>query len=144
MDLFEELIMASPFAIYEEFSTIDGAMYTFANNPTMIGILLAICLAIMIYFFYAAFNLKQESSSSSTPAVLGIILALMTTAGSLLHPQPAKQSTSAHHYRSTSEAVNAKWQPLASLGIVGTGSTMLRRKKRRSTSYLGRSEARRR
>lgn len=131
--------MTSPFATYEEFANVDGAMYTFANNPTVIGILLAIGFAITIYFFYASFGLKQESAGQSS-AVLGIVLALVTTAGSLLQSQPPKQSPStAHRYRSPETTVSSKkWQPLALLGIVGTGGTLLRRKKRRSAAQSGR------
>lgn len=140
--------MTSPFATFEEFSEVNGAMYTFANNPTMIGILLAICLAITIYFFYASFNLKQETVTHTPPAVLGIILALVTTAGSLLHTQSPKQTPSAQRYRSAETAVTAKsmtkkWQPLALLGMVGTSSTLLRSKKRRSAGQSGRSMKRR-
>lgn len=124
--------MTSPFATYEEFSNVDGAMYTFANNPTVIGILLAICLVITIYFFYASFGLKQENTTKSS-AVLGIVLALITTAGSLMQSQPAKQSPSASHRHRSPESVSAKqWQPLALLGMIGTGGSLLRSKKRRS------------
>jgi uncharacterized membrane protein len=138
--------MTSPFATYEEFSNVDGPMYTFANNPTMIGILLAICLAITIYFFYASFGLRQETTTKSS-AVLGIVLALITTAGSLIQSQPAKQSPSTSHRHRSSETVSAKnsvkqWQPLALLGMIGTGGTLLRSKQRRA-SRSNRSRTRR-
>jgi drug/metabolite transporter (DMT)-like permease len=123
--------MTSPFTTYEEFAEVNGAMYTFANNPTMIGILLAIALAITIYFFYASFHLRE--TAGKTPTVLSIVLALVTTAGSLLHSQPAKQSPSATHRHRATETVSVKkWQPLALLGMVGTSSTLLRTRKGRS------------
>ncbi|NJO80938.1 MAG: hypothetical protein HC827_22175 [Cyanobacteria bacterium RM1_2_2] len=136
--------MTSPFATYEEFAEVDGAMYTFANNPTMIGILLAICFAITVYFFYASFNLKQETTGK-TPAVLGIVLALVTTAGSLLHSQPPKQSPSAtNRHRSTETTVSSKkWQPLALLGMMGASTTLVGSKKRRSAARPGRRANRR-
>lgn len=133
--------MTSPFATYEEFSNVDGAMYTFANNPTVIGILLAICLAITIYFFYASFGLKQETTTKSS-AVLSVVLALITTAGALVQSQPAKQSPSSHRPRATEAASAKQWQPLALLGMIGTGGTLLRSKKRRSARSV-RSRVRR-
>ncbi|MCY7285644.1 MAG: hypothetical protein LH679_19880 [Cyanobacteria bacterium CAN_BIN43] len=45
--------MSSPFSSFKEFSDAKGPIYTFANNPTMIGFLLVVSLAITVYFFYA-------------------------------------------------------------------------------------------
>jgi hypothetical protein len=120
--------MSSPFSSFKEFSEAKGPIYTFANNPTMIGFLLVVCLAITVYFFYASYTMKVETHAK-TPKAIGLLL--MAGAASILGmefaPQSPKQPETSRH----AQAQRAhNWQPLALLGLVGTGGTQLGRKRR--------------
>ncbi len=126
--------MPSPFSTFKEFSETKGPIYTFANNPTMIGILLVICAAISLYFIYASFTM-QDDTKSKNPAVLSLLV--LVSVGSMLSSwvQPAKDATTAH--RRVKSEMQA-WQPLAILGLLGTGTTIGRRRSRKRNSNLRR------
>ncbi len=138
--------MSSPFSTFKEFSEAKGPIYTFANNPTAIGILLAICFAISVYFFYASFAMKQEDFKSKNPIVPSILIlaSAVSFASSLFNIHPSKQSTVAYRRSSQSE-IAAPWkklQPLTLLGVMGIGSAALGQKaRRRSPRQLRRSTA---
>lgn len=121
--------MSSPFSSFEEFSSAEGPIYTFANNPAMLTILLVISLLISVYFFYASFHLKSENKPENPAALAVLILAgAASLLGSLLAPQPSRP-VEANRDRSE---VRAGVQPLALLGLMGIGGTSIGSLKRRS------------
>jgi hypothetical protein len=124
--------MTSPFSTFEEFSQAEGPIYTFANNPAVISVLLLICLAISVYFFYASFGLKQEQSGSQTVKTLGALL--LAGGVSLLSglSQPQKQPDAMRTRYETRSSDRPSWQPFAALGLMGMGGTSLGRRTRRT------------
>lgn len=123
--------MISPFSSFKEFSEAKGPVYTFANNPTMIAILLVICLGITVYFFYASFTMKQEDSKPVTPATLAMLLlaGAASLIGSLIPGQPSRQPTAAYRSQPAIQRQARDWQPLAVLGLTGVGGSLFGRKK---------------
>ncbi len=119
--------MTSPFSTFQEFSEAKGPIYTFANNPTMIGILLLICLGITVYFFYASFQIDRDNKPKS-PAALGILLLAggVSLVTALLPLQSSKQpveSSRTELRRSELRAEKRQVGPLA-LGMTFTGSVL--------------------
>lgn len=123
--------MISPFASFKEFSEAKGPIYTFANNPTMIALLLVICLGITVYFLYASFTMRQEESKPPTPAALAMVILAGATSliGSLMHGQPARQPDAAYRSQPAMQRQVRDWQPLAVLGLTGIGGSLFGRKK---------------
>lgn len=138
--------MISPFETFEEFSTAEGPIYTFANSPAVIGALLIICLLLSLYFVYASFVIKKGVSTGQNPMFLGIVIA--TGALSLAdqiyvnHVRGGdypKGETALHRPtasitqpKASSRNPRSNFQPLALLGLVGGGAAIRRRKNRRS------------
>ncbi|MBD2102561.1 hypothetical protein [Leptolyngbya sp. FACHB-261] len=134
----------SPFKTSEEFLKAKGPIYTFADNPTIISILIGVSILILLYFIYSSYTIKKGAPAPQNPAVLGLLIA--TSALSFVNSaytnnidkgrETAKGTLSA-------QVVPAKGKPsgLASLfalltaGISYTGSSSLRAK--------GKSKARR-
>lgn len=70
---------ASPFQSWEEFEgAIDGptggAIYTFADRPVLIGIMLVVAALIFLYFLYASFHISGGESTAKSPSTLGLLL----------------------------------------------------------------------
>ena len=70
---------ASPFKTWEEFDgAIDGptggAIYTFADRPALIGIMVVVAALVFIYFIYASFNMRAGESNAKSPPMLGLLL----------------------------------------------------------------------
>lgn len=136
--------MSSPFSTFKEFSEAKGPIYTFANNPTAIATLIAICLAIFVYFLSASFSMKQKNAKSKHPTIVGILIltSAISFASSLFAPHPTKQTTAYRHIQSEIATSWKKLQPLALFGLVGIGSTTLGRKaKRRSPRQSHRAKS---
>lgn len=118
--------MTSPFSTFQEFSEAKGPIYTFADNPTVIGILLLICLGITVYFFYASFQIDRDHKPQS-PAALGILLLAsgVSLVTALLPPQSAKQpvESSRTELRRPEPRAERRISPLA-LGMTLTGSVL--------------------
>lgn len=85
--------MSSPFDNFKEFSKAEGAIYTFANNPTLIGILIAVSALVFLYFIYASFSIKKGQSTAKSPSVLGLLIA----ASALSLAESAYTSYTEHH-----------------------------------------------
>jgi apolipoprotein N-acyltransferase len=142
--------MISPFETFEEFSTAEGPIYTFANSPAVIGILLVICLLLSLYFVYASFVIKKGASNAQNPMFLGIVIATgaLSLADHLysnhirgsdyprgeaaLHRPTANVTQSD---KAASRNTHSNFQPLALLGLVGGGTATHRRKSRRPQRY---------
>ena len=70
---------ASPFKTWEEFDgALDGptggAIYTFADRPALIGIMVVVAALVFVYFIYASFNMKAGESDAKSPPMLGLLL----------------------------------------------------------------------
>lgn len=136
--------MTSPFKTSEEFLKAKGPIHTFADNPTIIGILIGVSILILLYFIYSSYTIKKGSPAPKSPAVLGLLIATsaLSFVNSAYTSNFDKGSQTAKGALS-SQVVPAKSKPtgLASLfalvtaGISYTGSSNLRAK--------GKSKARR-
>lgn len=137
--------MTSPFKTYQEFSEAEGAIYTFANNPAMIGILLILCTAILLYFIYMSYTMKQTSSSPSSASLGALLLASALSLAGLTQTSHAPRHTPEATKRQPSAERTAKrtLQPLALFGMVGIGTTAFKRERNRKSRSLGRRSARR-
>ncbi|MBD2090152.1 hypothetical protein H6F67_09830 [Microcoleus sp. FACHB-1515] len=124
--------MSSPFSSFQEFSEADGPIYTFANNPTMIGFLLILCLAITVYFLYASYTMKQDKSGNSAAAIGLLLVAGAASLFNLFTPSPKQPQMSDRPHPQRSTTAKAL-QPLALLGMVGIGRSSLGRKRRRKS-----------
>lgn len=118
--------MSSPFSTLQEFTEAKGPIYTFANNPTMITILLLICLGITIYFFYSACTIKQETKPDST-TLSALILAGCVSLSSFLLPAPQKATAA---YRQEPQR-----SPIALIGATLTGTLWQRRRSQFSSRF---------
>ncbi len=116
----------SPFSTFEEFSSAKGPIYTFANNPSIISILLILGALIAVYFVYASFFMKQESPPTPDIKAIGLLLVagFASVMGTLLHPQSEHREAANQRYSQESHA-RQNWQPLALLGMIGLGGASL-------------------
>jgi hypothetical protein len=64
----------SPFSTYKEFLEAKGPIYTFANNSTMIGFFIVLTILILLYFIYATFAPRSQSTNTNNPVALGVLL----------------------------------------------------------------------
>jgi hypothetical protein len=122
--------MTSPFSTFKEFSEAEGAIYTFANNPLMITILLIISALITLYFFYASFTMKQEPSKAPDAKAIGLLLVagFATVFGSLLNPQADRREAVNSRYSQELRAERQTLKPLAFLGLMGLGGNKAKRR----------------
>jgi apolipoprotein N-acyltransferase len=133
--------MISPFETFEEFSTAEGPIYTFANSPSVIGILLVICALLSLYFVYASFVIKKGASNAQNPMFLGIVIATgaLSLADHLYsnHVRGNDRQTAnvTQSDKAASRNTRSSFQPLALLGLVGGGAATHRRKSRRPQRY---------
>jgi hypothetical protein len=130
--------MSSPFSSAKEFMEAKGPIYTFANNPTAIGVFLVLSLVITIYFFYASFAMYQKEKSKADPVVMSVLLVagLATSmASALMGTDQKKQPTTAYRqdlrYEQRDEHRNTSNSVL--MGLMGAG-LMRRPSQRRSRS----------
>lgn len=70
---------ASPFQTWEEFEgaiegPTGGAIYTFADRPALIGIMVVVAALVFLYFIYASFHISSGQSTAKSPTVLGMLL----------------------------------------------------------------------
>lgn len=119
--------MISPFSTFEEFSEAEGPIYTFANSPAIIGLLLVLCVAIALYFLYVSFGMTQEKLKH--PVALSLLLLAGAVSLLTLPFQPTQSEAS----RRTSQPERSMtWQPLALLGLIGGGRSFDQSAKRQS------------
>ncbi len=133
----------SPFSTFEEFSSAKGPIYTFANNSSIINILLIIGALISIYFVYASYFMKQESMKAPGVKALGLLLlaGFASVMGTVLNPQWEQRDSTNSRQAQETRSGRQNWQPLAFLGMMGLGGTAMGRKagtKRRSPRKLHR------
>jgi hypothetical protein len=143
--------MSSPFTNAKEFLEAKGPIYTFANNPTIIYLLLALSAAIAIYFLYASFSMyRKNKSKANDPALMSILLiaGLATSLAGSFKEAQKKQPTTAYHqniryeqrverHNNPAIASGAPRRGIAFLGLIGSAGAVL------GTKFQGRSRQRR-
>ncbi|MCU0536460.1 MAG: hypothetical protein MUD14_21440 [Hydrococcus sp. Prado102] len=122
--------MSSPFTNAKEFLDAKGPIYTFANNPTIIYLLLALSLAIAIYFIYASFAMyRKDKSKANDPALMSILLiaGLATSLAGSFKDTQKKQPTTAYRQNIRYEQrVERHNNPaIAFLGLIGSAGAVL-------------------
>ncbi|MBD2465075.1 hypothetical protein H6G89_29130 [Oscillatoria sp. FACHB-1407] len=127
--------MTSPFSSFEEFSSAEGPIYTFANNPTVIAILLIICALMTIYFVYASYTMKLDSKSPDAKAIgLLLVAGFASVMGTLFNPNTERREAVNPRHSHEMRAERSNWQPLALLGMVGLGGAAKGRSSKRRSS----------
>ncbi|GAB4376841.1 MAG: hypothetical protein Kow00121_24710 [Elainellaceae cyanobacterium] len=142
--------MSSPFQTIEEFNQATegptgGAIYTFANNPALIGIAIIASVLLFCWFIYASFTVKAEQEKVSNPVNLSVLIVagLVSLASSLFpgHTDSAKEASARRETRATASAPHHQ-TPFALLGLAGLGaasSQQTRRLRRRKTRQARRT-----
>ncbi|MEB3357308.1 MAG: hypothetical protein VKK04_11330 [Synechococcales bacterium] len=131
---------ASPFRSWEEFEgaadgPTGGAIYTFADRPALIGIMVVVAALIFLYFIYASFHIKSGHSSAKSPSVLGMLLvAGAASAMASLYEGVVERGTVHQASRSGEMSQISKQShqpPVALLGMIGlTGASRRKRSQR--------------
>ena len=123
---------ASPFKSAEEFANAEGAFYTFADRPALIGILLVVSLLIFLYFLYYTFGTSKGTTNAKNPALLGLLIAtgMATLLSASLEPErvEAANRLRVRLARSTQQLV------LAPLALMGVATPLSSRKSKRKPS----------
>lgn len=132
---------ASPFATWEEFEgavdgSTGGAIYTFADRPALIGIMIVVAALVFLYFIYASFHISGGQSSAKSPPMLGMLLvAGAASAMAAFYEGFAERGTAQQASRSgevSQPMPQARKLPLAMLGMTGmAGMTQRKRSRRR-------------
>ncbi|NER85329.1 MAG: hypothetical protein F6K42_38705 [Leptolyngbya sp. SIO1D8] len=131
---------ASPFKTWEEFEgTIDGptggAIYTFADRPALIGIMVVVSALLFLYFIYASFNISSGKSTAKSPPMLGMLLiAGAASAMTALYEGFTDLGTVQQTSRSGEVSQPTKRSqklPVAMLGMMGLAGASRKRSHRR-------------
>lgn len=131
---------ASPFKTWEEFEgTVDGptagAIYTFADRPALIGIMVVVSALVFLYFIYASFNISGGKSTAKSPTALGLLLvAGAASAMASLYEGFAEQSTVRQAARSgevSHVTQTSRKLPAAMVGMMGLVGVSKRKKSSR-------------
>ena len=139
---------ASPFSTYEEFYESTGPIYTFADRPAIIGILTVLSALIFVYFIYATNTMKKGGDAgASMKGLMGLLLAssVLPIADAVYNQyiQRSDHRPTVSMVRDKEEAIApesgpmANVQPLALLGMLGTGAGASLRRKRKSQRLAG-------
>ncbi|MBE9181662.1 hypothetical protein IQ268_24155 [Oculatella sp. LEGE 06141] len=138
--------MTSPFSSYQDYYEAEGPIYTFANNPAIIGILVFVSALMFIYFIYFTFTLNKGHSSAKNPIVLSLLI--LTSAASFVadsvysHYQNRNESSPVSMTTEVPKsAPTHRFQPLALLGMMGGGAVASRRTRRKGDRHKVRRTA---
>lgn len=133
--------MSSPFQTLDEFKQAadgptEGAIYTFANNPGMIGIALVVSILPLLWFIYASYTIKPnrpETHSSVNLSVL-IVAGLASLFGSLNQgdSHAVREATVKREGRTAVSANHRPLAPIAFLGLAGGALPLFRRSRKKS------------
>ena len=131
---------ASPFKTWEEFEgAVDGptggAIYTFADRPALIGIMVVVAALVFVYFIYASFHISGGKSSAKSPPMLGMLLvAGAASAMTALYEGFTERESVQQASRSGEVSQPVKQSrklPLAMLGMTGLAGMSRKRSQRR-------------
>lgn len=128
---------ASPFKTWEEFEgSIDGptggAIYTFADRPALIGIMVVVAALVFLYFLYASFHISGGQSTAKSPTTLGLLLvAGAASAMASLYEGVTERNGVQQANRSgeiSQPAKQSRKAPLAILGMTGLAGVSQRQR----------------
>lgn len=131
--------MSSPFQTLDEFKQAadgptEGAIYTFANNPGVIGVALVVCVLPLLWFIYASYTTKAESSESDSAMNLSVLIVagLASLFGSLSQgdSHTAKEAQ-LRRDRTTVSAHHRQAAPIALLGMASSALPLFRQGRKR-------------
>ena len=119
---------ASPFKTWEAFDgAIDGptggAIYTFADRPALIGVMVVVAALIFLYFIYASFHISSGHSTAKSPPMLGLLLvagaasAMTSLYEGAMERESGRQTARPGQSQVTEPA--ARKAPLALFGMTG-------------------------
>lgn len=131
---------ASPFNGWEEFEgAVDGptggAIYTFADRPALIGIMVIVAALVFLYFIYAAFQIKAGESGAKSPPALGLLLvagaasAMATLYEGWIEREAVQQASRPGKVAALTQ--QAREMPIALIGMTGLAGTTRRKSSRR-------------
>lgn len=129
--------MSSPFDSFKEFSKAEGAIYTFANNPTLIGILIVVSALVFLYFIYASFSIKKGQSTAKSPGMLGLLIAASVSLAESAytsyteHHKPVSQKQGPAQVARSGQG-SGQQGPMAAMGITFASGTVWGRLRLRS------------
>lgn len=127
---------ASPFGTWEEFEgAIDGptggAIYTFADRPALIGVMVFVAALIFLYFLYVAFNVKNGHSTAKSPQVLAILMLVgATSAMTSLYENVRSNDTRrvSDRYEVGQLTQSSRSESAALLGMIGMAGVSKRKR----------------
>lgn len=131
--------MSSPFQTLEEFKQAtdgptEGAIYTFANNPGVIGIAIVVCVLPLLWFIYASYTLKAGEPETRNPVNLSVLIVagLASLFGSLSHgdSQTAQEAAVRRDGKTTVSAHQRTTAPIAFLGLASGALPFFRRSRK--------------
>ncbi|MEM6522124.1 MAG: hypothetical protein AAF722_22665 [Cyanobacteria bacterium P01_C01_bin.70] len=131
---------ASPFQTWEEFEgAVDGptggAIYTFADRPALIGIMVVVAALVFLYFLYAAFHISSGESTAKPPSALGLLLvagaasAMTALYEGFTEQKPVRQAARSGEVAQAS--TSSRQLPAAMVGMLGLVSVSKRKKSSR-------------
>lgn len=126
---------ASPFKSAEEFANAEGAFYTFADRPALIGILLVVSLLIFLYFLYYTFGTTKGTNNAKNPAVLGLLMA--TGMATFLSASVEPERVEAANRLRVRLARSSQQLVLAPLALMGVATPLSSRKGKRKPYRKG-------
>lgn len=128
--------MPSPFTNYQEFYEAEGPIYTFANSPAIIGLLVVASALVFIYFIYSTYTIKKGHSEAKSPIILSVLIATsVISMADALYTHHVRQNRPTASVTQTHTQRASRFQPLALLGLVGGGAAMRRRSLRHQPRY---------
>jgi len=72
------MMNTSPFSSFKEYAEAKGAIYTFANNPTVITVLLILSLLVFLALLVFSCLMKSRVQETSSPNLAAMSVALLT------------------------------------------------------------------
>ena len=139
--------MSSPFSNYKEFLEVEGPIYTFGNNPTIITFFLIVSAVLFLWFIYASYTIKSGKPAPKNPVVLSLLIAasafslVSSVYNSTVDNQPAQTQETKSRVVSSNKQ---QWQlPMTLIGMVASGSLLQRhspKNRRRKRKTINRNK----
>jgi hypothetical protein len=143
--------MSSPFKTLEEFQQAkdgptEGAIYTFATNPSLITIALLLSVLLLFWFIYASYATRTDKPAANPVNLSLLIVAGLASLFSSFYPAESHTPNQASVRREARSTMNPSRQsmPFALLGLASSilpmsyrGRRKVRSKSRRSSRHHG-------
>lgn len=134
---------ASPFQTWEEFEgaiegDTGGAIYTFADRPALIGIMIVVAALAFLYFIYASFNISGGKSTAKSPPVLGMLIVAGAASAMASLYEGLTERSAVQQASRTGEAAQvekpANQVPMALLGMTGLAGITGRKRRTKANA----------